>query len=68
MILVKVGEDLQIKGLNHKTKNRIRNHGKFWFVARICNPWILLQEASPKDPSTPYCFWGALGGDFEIIL
>lgn len=59
-----------IKGLTHKTKNRVRNHGEGWIVLKKADAnkrMVLLQEIDPKDVYEPYCFWGEIGMDFEVV-
>jgi hypothetical protein len=64
---VKVGDWVVIRGLTHKTKNRIRNHGEEWVLIRKGEfEQHLFMETDPKKPDQPYCFWGQVNIDFEV--
>jgi hypothetical protein len=58
-----VGERFEITPLTHKAKNRVRNHGEFWEVAKQAGRDFLLIPVRRHDS---YACWMLVGKDFII--
>lgn len=60
---------IRIKGLTHKMKNRIREHGNEWHVVKqgaMSGDWLI----TPKPhllKDEPYMIWVTRGKDIEVL-
>ncbi len=63
--IVFVGDLLLVKGISHKGKCRVNEHGAVWKVIRVMNHRFLVESID----GTSYWRWVTLNGDqhFELL-
>lgn len=58
---------ITIRGITHKMKNRVREHGSIWMVEKKNEKRLMITPVNPVDREFPYSAWVLVGTDIEII-
>ena len=58
---------ITIKGITHKMKNRIQEHGPIWMVENKEDKRLMITPVNPIDHEFPYSTWVLVGIDIEIV-
>lgn len=60
---------MEIKGLTHKMKNRVREHGKDWYIYKQSDmpQYVAISPEKHKEKVEPYIIWVLIGKDIEVV-
>ncbi len=59
---------IAIKGLTHKMKNRIREHGNMWVITTTKKDEVLMTPEDHLGKEYGYKTWAIPGKDFEEVV